>query len=357
MKFSSNVGALRNAINTARQATPSTPSLLAYSAIQMVVEGSVLKITGSDGDTTIVASVSITDGMDGSALILPKPLISFLTTLASENIVSIESSTQQDEIEVCTTGSSPYRFRTVASTFPQAATPSGEPVLVDFMELPTGLASARTAVSKENPVIQIVSDNTGLTLHATDNYRLARVHLSKAGFGDFTGILPLQVLDRVAKMNTIKVVIDGRARVISFISADVLLSTRLLSVPFPAVEGVLQGLPPQNVLLPSVEFLKACSRLAAITENSPVKCLLTSKFLTMNVANADLGSGAEDIPVSVHEGSGDFEFLARLGYIQDAVEATGTESVILHYSGSVQTLYIKSDGGLDVITVVMPVRG
>jgi len=323
----------------------------------MVVDGNTLKVTGSDGDTTINASISVSDGVAGYALILPKPLVSFLTTLASEQMVCIESSAQQDDVVVSPDGSSPYRFRTIASTFPQAAAPSGEPISVDFIELPAGLASARTAVSKENPVIQLISDESGLTLHATDNYRLARVHLSNAGFGEFSGILPLQVLDRVAKMNTSKVVIDSRARVISFISADVVLSTRLLSVPFPAVEGVVQALPPHMVVLPSAELLQACSRLAAITESSPVKCLLTSKSLTLNVANADLGSGAEEVSVSSNQGAGDFEFLARLGYIQDAVVATGTETVVLHYSGSVQPLFVKADGGLDVLTVVMPVRG
>jgi len=323
----------------------------------MVVDGGIMKVTGSDGDTTINASIPVSDAVGGHALILPRPLVSFLTTLTTDQMVTIESSAQQDEVVVSPAGSSPYRFRTVASTFPQAAPPSGEPVPVDFKELPAGLASARTAVSKENPVIQLVSDESGLTLHATDNYRLARVHLSNSGFGDFSGILPLQVLDRVAKMNTSQIVVDGSARVISFISVDVVLSTRLLSVPFPAVEGVLGALPPHKAVLPSAQLLQACSRLAAITESSPVKCILTSNSLVLNVANADLGSGAEEVPVTSNDGAGDFEFLARLGYIQDAVVATGAESVVLFYSGSVQPLFVKSDGGLDILTVVMPVRG
>jgi len=357
MKFMSTAGALRNAINTARQATPATPSLLAYTAVQLVVDGDQVKVTGSDGDTTIIASTLVTGGLEGSALILPKPLVSYLNTLAAEQRVSLETSEQQDELVVHPAGSNPYRFRTVASTFPQAASPSGSPVTVDMKGLQAGLAAVRTAVAKENPVVQLVSGPSGLTLHATDNYRLTRVHLDSAGFGEFSGILPLQVLDRVAKLETTKVTVDSRARVISFISPEVVLTTRLLSVPFPAVDGVLQSVPPHKAALPAAPLLQACSRLAAITESSPVKCALTNDSLTLNVSNADLGSGTEEIAVVEHHGAGDFEFLARLGYIQDAVVSAGSEQVVLHYSGAVQPLFIMGAGELAVLTVVMPVRG
>ena len=357
MKFTSTAGAIRNAMNTARQATPSSPSLVAYTAVQLTVEGGDLRVTGSDGDTTIVATLPVQDTSDGTVLVLPRPLVSYLGTLSADHLVSVEVGGQLDEVAVRPQGSNEYRFRTVAATFPQPAMPSGSPNSVNFSRFYQALASVRTAVAKENPVVQLVSTDTGLVLHATDNYRLTRAELPEAGFGAFSGILPLQVLDRVAKMEASQVTVDGRSRVISFSSSDTILTTRLLSVPFPAVEGVLESVPPNVVDLPASATLQACTRLAAITESSPVRCLLTEGTLALNVSNADLGSGTEQVAVSEHGTSGSFEFLARLTYLQDAIVATGADTVRMHYSGSVQPLFIMASSPISVLTVVMPVRG
>jgi DNA polymerase-3 subunit beta len=357
MKLTATAGALRTALNIARQAIPSTPSLLAYSAVQLVVDNDSLRITGSDGDTTIVTSLPLEGSIAGTVLVLPKPIHSYLMTLESDRLVTISLTEQLDELSVTPVGSSAYRFRTVSSTYPQPAIASGKLLPVNFSKLSAALGAVRTAVAKDNPVVQIVSSDSMLVLHATDNYRLTRAELPEAAFGTFLGVLPLSVLDRVTKLEPTSVTIDSRAKVISFSSESTTVTSRLLAVPFPAVEGVLESSPPNAATILSSRLVEACSRLASVTESSPVRCRLSKSTLDLDVTNADLGSGEEQVDLMSHNSEVVFEFLARLTYLQDAVNATSASEVTLAYSGPVQPLFITGTESLKVTTVVMPVRG
>lgn len=357
MQLVTKVGAFRNALNSARQVTPATPSMLAYSGVFISLLNNIVSITGSDGETTIVSRFTVESGIDGSVLVLPKPLSAYLSSLDSEVLVTVQLNKQGDEISVTPTNSNVYNFRTISSTFPLTVFPAGDARKVNFTRFASAISSARLAAAKENPVVQLVSSEIGLALHSTDNYRLTRVYMPEASIGDFTGVLSLQVLERLAKMEPTDVTVDSRSRVISFSNESTTIITRLLSTPFPNVDGVIEGMPKQRVTINSELIVIACDRLASLTDSAPVQCKLQGKNFEMTVRNADLGSGAEGFMISENEEVSSFEFLARLGYLKDAVVSTNSKIFILSYSSPIQPLYIWTESPMDVMTVVMPVRG
>jgi len=357
MKFETTAGQLRHLLGLARQVIATTPTLMAYSGAQFVVDGDILQVIGSDGETTVSANGKVTSAEAGTVLVLPKPLATYLGTLGADTVLHVMTSEPGDELLVGPAGSSPYRFRTLASTFPQTPYPQGETREVDFSGLAAAVTSVRGACSRENPVLQVLSDGEDLILHSTDNYRLARASVAGGGFGTFSGVLGLQLLERVAKMDVRAVTVDAGHRLIGFSSPQARIVTRVLAVPFPAVDAVLSARPKTHTSLPAAALLEACGRLASVSDTAPVECIIDSSGLRLEVNNADLGAGRETVTLVEDPDRQPIEFMVRLGYLSDAVQAAGSEVVDLHYSGPVQPLFLTPSGNDRVITVVMPVRG
>jgi DNA polymerase III sliding clamp (beta) subunit (PCNA family) len=350
-------GQFRHQLGLARQAIAGAPGLMAYTGVQIIVDGEILQVVGSDGETTISATATVTGAQPGSALILPRPLATYLGTLPSEAHLQVYTTEHGDELLVTHGGDTPYRFRTLATTYPQTPFPQGSTVEVDFSGLPSAVAAIRTAASRENPVVQVSSSGKDLVLHSTDNYRLVRAELPGAGFGDFTGVLSLSLLERLAKMDIRAVTVDGGNRLVSFASPQARIVTRVLAVPFPAVETVLATRPTTGTTLPTGRLLEACTRLSSISDNAPVRCLLDSSGLTLEVNNADLGSGREKVVLVEDPERAPIEFMVRLGYLSDAMTAAGTDGVELFYTGPLQPLFFSPPASTRITTVVMPVRG
>lgn len=357
MRLTSTAGALRNALVTAGHATPSNPTLIAYSGVLLLVKGGNASLIGSDGETTISAQVPVVDTEDGQALVLPGPLGKYLATLDAEAAVAVSVGADgHSDLEVTAAGCRPYTFRPISATFPMPAAIKSAPAGVDFARLLAALKSVRASTSKENPGVQLVSNGTTLHLYSTDSYRLSGAELPEAGFGDFTGQVSLGVLERIARQQIDRVSIDTRGRTLRFAGPEVVVSTRLLASPFPPVENVLANLPPHSVTLPTAELRRALARLGAVSgEATPLRCHVADDVMSISVENADIGTGAEEVALPKPAAS-TLDFGVKLGYLSDAVAAHDTTEVTFGWTLADQPLFVVSAEPFPVTTVVMPVR-
>lgn len=355
MRLTSTAGALRSALVTASHATPSNPSLLAYSGVLALVKGDVLSFIGSDGETTISAQLPVEEAEDGKALVAPGPLGKYLATVDNEAVVTVHAGETSD-IEVAAAGCRPYTFRPIAATFPMPAPVKSAPSSVDFSRLLAALKAVRASTPKENPGVQLVSSGEALHLYSTDTYRLSGAELPEAGFGDFTGQVSLAVLDRLARQQIDRVSVDARGRTLRFAGPEVVISTRLLATPFPPVDNVLAQEPPHSARIPTTELRQALARLAAVSgDATPLHCRIGDGALSISVTNADVGTGAEDIALGGDAGA-EIEFGVKLAYLADAIAAHDTAEVTLGWTLPEQPMFLVSTDPFRVTTVVMPVR-
>lgn len=354
MKFATTAGQLRDALASARHAVPATPSLVAYSGVLLLVKGTQLAAVGSDGETTISALLQVSDTSDGQVLLPPKPLGNYLSTLDAGTSITLSAEDGAD-VEVRAGTHAPYRFRPVASTFPLPQGTKTAPVAVRLERLPLALAAVKTSVARENPGVQLVSNDEGLFLHSTDTYRLSRAHLPEAGFGDFSGVVPLAVLDRIARGEITHVAVDVKGRTLRFNGPDVVVSARLLSTTFPAIESVITNVPDSKVTFPTADLKQALVRLAAIAEGEPLYCAIEHDQLKLSVSNADLGSG-EEVVTLVSEAPVPFSFAVKLNYLLDAANSHDSDVVSLAWTTPTSPLFVLSHDPLDATTVVMPMR-
>ena len=353
MKFSTTVADLRDSLGVARPVIPANPSLLAYSGVHLEVADGILHTTGSDGETTLSARTKVNEVDPGRVLVSPKPLAGFLSGLPAPTRLTV--SVDAGDLVIEPEAMEAYRFRPLAATYPAAPTPAGEAVTADLSRLALALTIIKPAVPKDTTAVQLVSTDTGLSLNATDTYRLAHVELPEAAFGTFTGVVPLAVLERAAKANADTVRVDSKARMISFASPEVTVTARLLAIPFPAVEAVLSAVPPDMVRFVPSDLTGALGRITSIADQSAVSVSIEEASLRLSASSAEVGQGAETItlreavPVP-------FEVLVRGSFLQDACASVGSNTAELHYSGPLQPLFLCTSDPFEVVHVVMPVR-
>jgi DNA polymerase III sliding clamp (beta) subunit (PCNA family) len=355
MRFSVKVGTLRDAVGLARHATPASPSMIAFGGvlINVNIEDNCVNVTGCDGDTTITAKFEANNLEKGQVLLPPRPLASYLSTLETSLIVMFEISSEGDVL-IGTVGQ-PYSFRPLAATFPTPGLSTKDLTPANFTQLPAALGAVRHATSKDSAAIQLVSGEHGLTLNATDNYRLANSTIAEAGFGEFVGLIPLHVLERVSKSSPTGVSWDSRARTVIFYCQMATISTRLLATTFPTVDTVLSTVPDINVIVPTSEVLSALNRLAAVADQSAVSIRLIDKIMELRVMNADLGSGFEQIELN-NNVDNEVELHVRLTYLAEALNACGSGDVTFAYTGALQPLFLLSHTAIRTVQVIMPIR-
>lgn len=354
MRLSVTAGSLRDALNRARQIIPSTPALLAYSGVLMQVAGEEsLRLTSSDGDSTMTVSLKVDVASPGQVLVSPRPLLGLLASIPASTTLTLEV-VENGDVVVSGEGINPYSFRPLSATFPVPTTPAAGVHPERLSSLADALLLVRAAAGRDTPVIQVVSDGDLLVLHATDGFRLARVALAGAGFGTFSGVLSLQVVDRAARMNPSEVTVDLKARTLAFRSDSAVLTTRMLATPFPAVETVLLNAPAMVTACVAADVASSLARLSAIAEQGTVSLEFAGSELHLRASAAEVGAGHEVVALRTPVPS-TFQLQLRAPYLADAVAAFGDGDVAIAYSGALQPLFL-SGGPLPVTHVVMPVR-
>ena len=351
MEFCIAARSLHDLVATARHAVPSSPALAVFSGVQVSCASGKVTVTGSDGETTIAADAPASEMTDaGSAVLAPKPIMTFLASLDPSAVVTV--SLADADVVVSCAKLAPYRFRTVGTRFPQTLSPKGDERPCSLERLAEALAAVRSAVSRDHSGVQVVSDKNGLHLRTTDNYRLHAASIPEGSFGEFSGVVSVQVLERLAAHPPTAIVCDEKGRAIKAISPGVTVSARLLQVPFPNVEGVLAARPAVELDVEVAAVKSALSRLSSVADGAAVAVSGGTNGLRFEVANAEVGSGSEEVLAS----SSELSFSVDRQFLADSLAAHKTDVVKMGYSGQFAPVSFHSAAPILVTSIVMPVR-
>jgi DNA polymerase III sliding clamp (beta) subunit (PCNA family) len=355
MKFTTAAGDLYDALTLARRVIPKTPTLSVFSGVHLVVSGQHLSVTGSaEQETTVVARVPVAGAKPGSAVLLPKPIADYLHTLPVSTPIEV-SAPDQTKVVVHAEGGNPYTFRAMDSTFPKTATGSGQARSANLTRLAAAVAAVREA-AKKNKLVQLVSDETGLALHATDNLRLTRAHLPEAGFGPFNGLVPLGVLELVAEVPVTEVLVEARGRVLTLRGEKVTVTTRLVDDVFPDFNSILANTPAHTATVNAGDVRQALTRLASVTEERrPLLVTLAADEMVLQMDSANLGSGVERLELT-HPATGEVTLALNMDFLTPAVNAHAGGQVTFAWFNPEQPVFLSSAQPLAVTNVIAPMR-
>lgn len=358
MKFSAPAGTLREVFSLMRSACDPNASLVAYSGCRIRVDDTGVTVCGGDGDLSVLARIPEATVLEhGEAVVTPKPVYDLAGSEDGAKLMTVSTSEDNASLTIAIAGRRPYRFRAIATTYPDPLSPTSAAVPAELGELERAVHAVRAAAGVAPAGIQIVSSSAGLRLAATDNYRLHVATLPRGGFGDFSAVVPLAVLDSAVRWAPDRIAFEVGGKVLGLIGDRVAFTTRLLSTQFPAIESVLAGEAAATVAVKSTDLRTALSRLAAVSNTAPVVISVSDGTMTLNASDAEVGEGEEEI--AVVSGSGEVDtirFAADRSFLADAVTAHGDGVIQMAWRGDLTPVVLNTPGSVAVTTVVMPIQ-
>lgn len=357
MKFSTTAGALRSALSQARTAISAKPNLLARAGalISATKGGSKpVRITGSNDQVTILSAVSGAKVEEnGEVLVTPGPLQGFLATLRDDANLSIE--TTDTHLVVTREGHAPYKFVPMHADYPDPPTVRGTKASVNFSRLSDAVDAVKRSTGEEG-VVQLTSDSKNLTLASTDNYRLSQVIIANAGFGEYTGILQLSAVERIARSQPAAVNYDKKA--VNVVTDEVSITVRALAnASFPDVSVALNQSPKNTIKIPREELAQSLQRLHAVDPDSTVALAIDQNSMTVSLADSPSGHGQEDLEITGGP-STLFIVSVNLKFLLDTALSHKGSEITFGFSGPTEVLFIRSiDSDIQVTSAVMPVAG
>lgn len=354
MRLTCAVDHLRSAVTTAQSVVPSNPKLVAYSGVLVHVTGTHARVIASDGEAAIAVAVPGSRLTAGQALLPPKPLGSYLATIATGTAVTLEMEDSGDVV-VSADGRPDYRFRPLTTTFPMPPQIRAEPVPVDWKEMATALRAVKPAVAREYMVVQLVSDGDVLVLNSTDNYRLHRAQVPGGGFGEFSGLFSLPMLELAARHDITSAAVSSDRTTLRCQGPSVTVSLRTMEFQFPNTDPIIGSVPGQSVKVDRAGLLAALTRIETVADGEPLACEIGEGRFDIAVDNPSLGSASESVPVT---GAPDVPFLFGIQgrYVMEALSSFTSDEVQVAWSSPEKPLYLLGGGRVPATAVVMPVK-
>ena len=336
-----------------------TPPMLAYTGALLSVSGSTLTVCASDGDTTVALHISCgSETVDGHVLVPPAPLLAWLKTLPHDASVTL-SSDSPTHLDAAFGSKAPYQFRTLNATFPTPPWTSTQVSGSSLSGLPAALAavafSAGATEDATDDVVQLVSTPSSLTLYSTDQFRVTRVELPGAGFGEHTLLLRLRTLSLVAKWQPQAVVVEPTGMVV-FAIKDGLVGVRKLDSSFPPADQIVSAPAAYKTTVDTAEVLSVLHRIRALSgANEPVVVELGAETMTCSVDAETTGSGSETVQLgsSVEV---PLRFGVNVDFFTQAIAALHSPTALLEWTSSTTPVRISTSSPIPVAVVVMPVR-
>lgn len=332
---------LHDAAAWASRATPAKPTAPVLAGL-LLDAGEHLTLSGFDYDTCATVRISATTTEPGRLLVSAKLLVAIAKSVARD--VNVTISDVGGAVELAC-GRSEWTLPALpAHDYPTLPT-QGEPVgAVDAAVLRTALARVLPAVSHDANLamltgVKVEGDATGLTLVATDRFRLAAADIEWTPKGDALDVLvPATLLDAASRGVTDAsgpVTLSATAGGFGLSTDTHRLTGRLLAEQYPRWRSLIPTEPGgHHATVDVAELLDALGQVQAIATVDADKQLRFG-FSAEGVEISATGDGRRARAACTAELVGDdIEVAVKADYLRDAMAGCGTEHVRLHFGAT-----------------------
>lgn len=367
MKFSLPKSRLFSYLQHILQVVPTKSTLPILTNILIESLDNKIKISATDLDISITASIECLVVKKGSTSIPARILFDIIKELP-ESEISFEATTSRVEIKI-PNGS--YKIASVSpDEFPKLpAVNTKKEIKISGADLSKMVSKTTFACSDDEtrPALNGVLWQTKgdkMLMVATDGHRLARMTVEnkklKGLYDDV--IVPPKVLNLIPKFigDTDKEIgiIFGENNII-FNMGDIVLTSRLIDGPYPNFEQVIPSSSDKKMTVSKNDLASAVKRVSILsnTLTHQVKFSLKSGSLTLSTTNADVGGeGKESLDCDY---SGDsLELGYNANYVNDILNKMEGEEVSFELSTSVAAgiIYTPKMPKEDFLCLIMPLR-
>ena len=352
------------------------PSMPILSNVLLQAKDSKLTLTASNLETSIITSIGAKISQEGEFTLPGKTLAEIISSLSAEK-VTLELN--EGSIDVKSTSFSAKINGIPEAEYPKIASPTknDENLLeIDKGEFIKAVSQVNfsTAQDEGRAVLTGVLfsfSKDGLTLAATDGFRLSVVRLAKVTKtkGDESSfIIPAKSLVEVSrilsektaeeKTNTIKIYLLEGSNQVVFDLGETEIYSRLIAGTFPQFEKIIPTNSNIKLSLSAQEFSKAI-RLASIFARESaniVKLKIENCKLKISANAPQVGENESDVEAKIEGGAEDFSIAFNFHYLLDYLSCLSGLEITVEFSGPTAPGVFHSVSDKDFLHIIMPVR-
>jgi DNA polymerase III subunit beta len=360
VKFKCDRDALSEALQTVQRAVSSRPGIPALTGVLMNASGDELVLATTDLEVSARLRLPVQVQTQGVALV-PARLLADMVKSFDQAPVDFEASDGQARI-VCSNYEGTVRCLP-AEDFPALQDPSGTRITVEAAAFATAVSQVTRAASRDEarPILTGVlleMSREGLTMVATDSYRLSMRELTAIAEGEGKALVPERALSEAGRAasgeESGEIELFAEASAVSFRIGALTLTSRLIEGEFPPYRQLLPEGYESRLLGSRQRLLDAVRRVGLLArESSPVKMEFNALGVRLSSSSPDLGEAVEVVEAQ-YEGQ-DLTVAFNPGYLSDGLTAAGGERVVVEVRDGLKPALVKGEDQ-SFVYLVMPVK-
>lgn len=361
MKFRCDRDVLSEALQTVQRGVSSRPGIPALTGVLMeAAVGKGLTLTTTDLEVSARLTVEVQVTEDGACLVPARVLTDTVKSL-SDAPVEFETDEGQARIR-CAAYEGALRLLP-AEDFPAVRAPAGTPIVIAAGAFAEAVGQVGKAASRDEarPVLTGVLleiSREGVTLVATDSYRLAVRELIASAPAEAKAIVPERALSEAAR--AAQALEKGEVRIVieesqaSFQVEGLTLTSRLIEGEFPNYRQLLPEAYENRLICSRQQLMDAVRRVGLLArDTAPVRMEFNALGVKLSSQSPDLGQAVEAVEAR-YEGE---ELTAAFNptYLLDGLTAASGETVRLEVRDGLKPGVIRGESE-EFTYLVMPVR-
>lgn len=298
---------------------------------------------------------------EGGSVLVPARLVADMVKSLAPDMVEFDSDGAQARL-VCRSFEGTLRCLP-AEDFPSLREPEGTRVKVESAAFAEAVAQVVKAASRDEarPILTGVLlevNREGLTMVATDSYRLAIRELRATGDGEARALIPERALTEAGRAAAGEekrevAIVLGESQA-SFGIGGWGLTSRLIEGEFPNYQQLIPDPGGNRLSAPRQQLLEAVRRVGLLArENSPVRMELNRLGARLTSSSPDLGGAVEAVEAE-YQGE-EVTIAFNPNYLGDGLAGAVGERVKIELRDGLKPAVVRGDGD-EFTYLVMPVR-
>jgi DNA polymerase III subunit beta len=361
VKFRCDRDDLSEALQTVQRGVSTRPGIPALTGVLLeAAEGGQLMLTTTDLEVSARLSVDVTLQEPGTALVPARLLGDVVKSLAAAP-VEIDADSGQARIS-CGAYEGTVRLLP-AEDFPSLQPPAGTRVTVEAARFAEAVTQVARAASKDEarPILTGVLlevSREGITLVATDSYRLAVREITATAEGEAKAIVPERAIAEAGRAaageekGDVELFVEQSQ--VAFRIGRLSLTSRLIEGEFPNYRQLLPEGYESRLTASRQGLLEAVRRVGLMARDSaPVRLSFNALGVRLSSSSPDLGEAVETVEAR-YEGE-DLTVAFNPQYLADGLQVASGETVRLEVRDGLKPGIVRGDGE-EFTYLVMPVR-
>lgn len=367
MKFAIPKSKLSQNLQQVLQVVPSKSTLPILTNILVEALENRLKLSATDLDISITASVECNVSKKGSAAVPAKVLYEIVRELP-ESEIGFELTNNRIEFHIPNRS---YKLSTVSpDEFPKIpSVNTKKEIRINGVDLVKMIRKTTFACSSDDtrPALNGVLWQTKgdkMQMVATDGHRLARAAVANPKLKGLHEdvIVPPKVLNLIPKFledETSEVGIIFGDNSIIFNLGDIVLTSRLIEGPYPNTDQVIPNKTEKKLRIEKEELAAAVRRVAILSNQltHQVKFAVKGGALTLSTANADVGGEGKEVLDCDFNGD-PIEMGYNATYVTDILSRIDDGDVVFDLTSPISAgvIYSPNTPKEDYLCLIMPLR-